>query len=138
VIGTVLQIKVRDLDSIILDIYRTLLINNMASDQNFVDFIIGQLQSIDEITYKKMFGEYALYARNKIFALICDNKLFIKPTLSGRNYILDDLVEVPPYTGAKPMFLIEDKIEDHEWLSNLVKITIKELPEPKPKTKKKK
>jgi TfoX/Sxy family transcriptional regulator of competence genes len=110
----------------------------MASNQNFVDFIIGQLQSIDEITYKKMFGEYALYAGNKIFALICDNKLFIKPTISGKNFILDDIVEAPPYTGAKPMILIEDKIEDHEWLSNLVKITIKELPEPKPKAKKKK
>jgi TfoX/Sxy family transcriptional regulator of competence genes len=110
----------------------------MASNQNFVDFVIGQLQSIDELTYKKMFGEYALYAGNKIFALICDNKLFIKPTLSGKNFILDEIVEAPPYTGAKPMILIEDKIEDHEWLSNLVKITIKELPEPKPKAKKKK
>jgi TfoX/Sxy family transcriptional regulator of competence genes len=110
----------------------------MASNQNFVDFVIGQLQSVDEITCKKMFGEYALYSGNKIFALICDNKLFIKPTISGKNYILDNIVEAPPYTGAKPMFLIEDKIEDHEWLSNLVKITIKELPEPKPKAKKKK
>jgi TfoX/Sxy family transcriptional regulator of competence genes len=108
----------------------------MASNQDFVDFVVGQLQSIDEITYKKMFGEYGLYAGNKIFALICDNKLFIKPTNTGKNYILDDIVEAPPYTGAKPMFLIEDKIEDHEWLSNLVKITIKELPEPKPKVKK--
>jgi TfoX/Sxy family transcriptional regulator of competence genes len=109
----------------------------MASNQNFVDFIIGQLQSVGGITYKKMFGEYALYAGNKIFALICDNKLFIKPTMSGKNYILDDIVEAPPYPGAKPMILIEDKIEDHEWLSSLVKITINELPEPKPKAKKK-
>jgi TfoX/Sxy family transcriptional regulator of competence genes len=110
----------------------------MSSNQNFVDFIIGQLQAIDEITYKKMFGEYALYKGNKIFALICDNKLFIKPTISGKEYLLNDIVEAPPYTGAKPMFLIEDKIEDHEWLSNLVKTTIEELPEPKPKVRKKK
>jgi TfoX/Sxy family transcriptional regulator of competence genes len=111
---------------------------NMASNQNFVDFVIGQLQSIDELSHKKMFGEYALYAGNKIFALICDNKLFIKPTIAGKNFMPDDIVEAPPYTGAKPMFLIEDKIEDHEWLTNLVKITVKELPEPKPKAKKKK
>ena len=83
-----------------------------------------------------MFGEYALYSGNKIFALICDNKLFIKPTIAGRNYI-QNVVEAPPYTGAKPSFLIEDKIEDHEWLCTLVKLTVSELPEPKPKKKKK-
>ena len=110
----------------------------MASNQDFVDFIIGQLQSVDEITYKKMFGEYALYSGGKIFALVCDNKLFVKPTVSGENYVSDDIVKAPPYAGAKPMILIGDKIEDHEWLSNLVKITVKELPEPKPKNKKKK
>ena len=107
----------------------------MSSNQNFVDFVIGQLQAAGDITFKKMFGEYALYSGNKIFALICDNKLFIKPTISGRNFIRD-VVEAPPYTGAKPSFLIEDKIEDHEWLCALVKLTVSELPEPKPKKKK--
>jgi hypothetical protein len=34
-------------------------------------------------------------------------------------------------------FLVEDKIEDHVWLSTLVKLTVNELPEPKPKKKKK-
>jgi TfoX/Sxy family transcriptional regulator of competence genes len=110
---------------------------NMASNQDFVDFIIGQLQSAGSISYKKMFGDYGLYSGNKIFALICDNKLFIKPTISGKNFI-KDIVEAPPYPGAKNSFLIENKIEDHEWLSTLVKLTVSELPEPKPKKKKKK
>ncbi len=109
----------------------------MASKQDFVDFVIGQLQSAGDISFKKMFGEYALYSGNKVFALICDNKLFIKPTIAGKNYIRD-VVEAPPYPGAKPSFLIEDKIEDHEWLSTLVKLTLNELPEPKPKKAKKK
>ena len=47
------------------------------------------------------------------------------------------VVEAPPYTGAKPSFLIEDKLDDHEWLSELVKITVNELPEPKVRKKKK-
>lgn len=108
----------------------------MSSKQDFVDFVIGQLQSAGDISFKKMFGEYALYSGNKVFALICDNKLFIKPTNAGRNYI-HDVIEAPPYPGAKPGFLIEDKIEDHEWLSTLVKLTVRELPEPKPKKMKK-
>ena len=109
----------------------------MPSNQDFVDFVIGQLQSAEDITFKKMFGEYALYSGNKVFALICDNKLFIKPTNAGKNYI-QDVVEAPPYPGAKPSFLVEERIEDHEWLSTLVKLTVSELPEPKLKKKKKK
>ena len=108
----------------------------MPSNQDFVDFVIGQLQSAEDITFKKMFGEYALYSGNKVFALICDNKLFIKPTTAGKNYI-QDVVEAPPYPGAKPSFLVEERIEDHEWLSTLVKLTVSELPEPKLKKKKK-
>jgi TfoX/Sxy family transcriptional regulator of competence genes len=107
----------------------------MASQQKFVDFIIEQINIPEQISCKKMFGEYGLYFGNKMFALVCDNKLFIKPTLSGREYIID-VVEEAPYTGAKPCFLIEDKIEDSFWLRKLVEITVKELPESKPKKKK--
>jgi len=109
----------------------------MASDQNFVDFVLDQIENAGEVTAKKMFGEYGVYSDGKIFALICDNQLFIKPTEAGRAFI-GNVVEAPPYTGAKSSFLIEDKIEDREWLSELVRVTVKELPDPKPKKKKKK
>lgn len=107
----------------------------MASNQKFVDFVTDQIRGAGEIVAKKMFGEYGIYSDGKIFALICDNKLFIKPTNSGRAFI-GKVVESPPYPGAKPSFLIEDKMEDSEWLSELVRISVKELPEPKPKKKK--
>ncbi len=107
----------------------------MASDQNFVDFVLDQIKNAGAVTAKKMFGEYGLYADEKLFGLICDNKLFIKPTNSGRDFI-GNVLESPPYEGAKPSFLIEDKLEDSEWLSELVKLSIKELPLPKPKKKK--
>ena len=108
----------------------------MATDKAFVDFVLDQIENAGEITAKKMFGEYGVFSNGKIFALICDNKLFIKPTESGRAFI-QDVVQAPPYKGAKPSFLIEDKIEDREWLSELIRISLKELPEPKPKKKKK-
>lgn len=107
----------------------------MPSDQKFVDFVLDQIENAGEITAKKMFGEYAIYSDEKLFGLICDNQLFIKPTTSGRAFI-GNVVEAPPYEGAKPSFLIEDKIEDSEWLSELVSVTVKELPMPKPKKKK--
>lgn len=109
----------------------------MGSDKGFVEFVVDQIENAGEISYKHMFGEYGIYSGNKIFGLICDNKLFIKPTEAGRAFI-KDVVEAPPYPGAKPSFLIEDKLEDREWISELVRISLKELPEPKPKKKKKK
>lgn len=109
----------------------------MASDKEYVDFVLDQIVNAGEITAKKMFGEYGIFSNGKIFALICDNKLFVKPTEAGRIFI-KDVVEAPPYPGANSSFLIEDKVEDREWISELVKITIKELPEPKPKKQKKK
>jgi TfoX/Sxy family transcriptional regulator of competence genes len=107
----------------------------MASEQKFVDFIADQIGFSENVTNKKMFGEFGLYFDNKLFGLICDNKLFIKPTQSGREYI-KDVVEASPYPGAKPIFLIEEKLDDREWLRKLVKITVNELPEPKLKKSK--
>jgi len=109
----------------------------MASDQNFVDFIADQMADAGRITARKMFGEYAVYVDGKIVALICDNRLFIKPTRAGRAFI-GDVLEAPAYPGAKMSFLIEDKFEDRDWLSALVSATAAELPEPKPKTNHKK
>ena len=106
----------------------------MASDLDFVEFVVDQMENSGVITYRKMFGEYAVYCEGKVVALVCDNQLFIKPTEAGKAYI-GNVVEAPPYPGAKPSFLIEEQIEDKDWISNLVRLTERELPEPKPKTK---
>jgi TfoX/Sxy family transcriptional regulator of competence genes len=106
----------------------------MSSDENFVQFVVEQMEDAGIITYRKMFGDYAVYCEGKVVALICDNKLFVKPTEGGRAFI-GDVVEAPAYTGAKLSFLIEDKFEDREWISELIRITEKELPVPKPKKK---
>ncbi len=108
----------------------------MSSDENFVKFIVDQIEDAGVINYKKMFGEYGIYSDGKIVALVCDDQLFVKQTDSGRSFI-GDVVEAPPYPGAKSSFLIEDKFEDREWFSALIRITAKELPAPKPKKKRK-
>jgi len=109
----------------------------MASDLSFVEFVADQIENAGQISYRKMFGEYALYNNGKVVALICDNQLFVKPTHAGRAFI-GDVLEAPPYPGAKPSFLIEEKLEDREWVSKLIAITEKELPLPKPKKPRKK
>lgn len=108
----------------------------MASDKDMVEFIAEQMDEAGDITYRSMFGEYGIYCDAKIIGLICDNKLFIKPTIIGREFI-GNVVEAPPYPGAKNYFLIEKELEDSEWLSELVRLSVTELPLPKPKKKKK-
>jgi TfoX/Sxy family transcriptional regulator of competence genes len=108
----------------------------MASDLGFVEYVVDQIQNAGEITYRKMFGEYALYSDAKVVALICDNQLFVKPTQAGKSFI-GNIAEAPPYPGAKLYFLIEEQIDDRDWLSQLIKLTADELPPPKPKKKKK-
>ncbi|MCX6282699.1 MAG: TfoX/Sxy family protein [Bacteroidetes bacterium] len=107
----------------------------MATNKNFIEFITDQLESSGEISSKLMFGEYAIYLNGKVVALAADNKFFVKPTEGGREFI-GNPVEAPAYPGAKMSFLIEDKLEDREWLCELIRVTARELPEPKPKKKK--
>jgi len=108
----------------------------MASDLDFVEFVVDQMGNAGSITHRKMFGEYALYCEGKVVALVCDNQLFVKPTKAGKSFI-GDVVEAPPYPGAKPSFLIEEQLEDKDWISSLIRLTEKELPEPKQKKKSK-
>jgi TfoX/Sxy family transcriptional regulator of competence genes len=107
----------------------------MASDVAFVEFVVDQMSEAGHIASRKMFGEYAIYCDAKVVALVCDNQLFVKPTEKGRVYI-GDVVEAPPYPGAKQYFLVEDRFEDREWLSELIRITTQEVPDSKPKESK--
>jgi TfoX/Sxy family transcriptional regulator of competence genes len=110
----------------------------MASDKDFADFILEQIEGAGQVSARKMFGEYAIYCKGKVIALICDNQLFVKPTDKGKLYI-GDVTEAPPYAGAKNYFLIEDQLEDREWLSELIRITTRDLPvskKTKPKNRK--
>ena len=107
----------------------------MASDQEFVDFLVDQMGDAGVVRGMKMFGEYALYCGDKVVALVCDNQLFVKPTPGGRAFIGAPL-EAPPYPGAKNAFRIEDAFEDREWIAQLIRITAAELPPPKPKQRK--
>lgn len=108
----------------------------MASTQQGVDFVLGQLAEAGDVSARKMFGEYGIYRRDKIVALFCDDQLFVKPTGGGRA-IIGKVKEAPPYPGAKPWFLITfDQCEDGEWLSDLIRITFRELPPTKTKATK--
>lgn len=108
----------------------------MATDKSFADFIVEQLTGAGNITCRKMFGEYGVYCDGKIVALLCDNRLFVKPTEAGRGFI-GEVTLAPPYPGAKDYFLIEEQIDDSDWLCRLVRASADQLPPPAPRKKKK-
>jgi TfoX/Sxy family transcriptional regulator of competence genes len=107
----------------------------MSSDANFVQYVVDQLEAAGDITSRKMFGEYALYCNAKVVGLICDNRLFVKPTEGGRKFI-GKPVEAPAYPGARPSYLIEEKLEDRKWLVELIRITEREVSATKTKKRK--
>ena len=71
----------------------------MASQQGTVDFLLDQLAGAGGVSAKKMFGEYGLYCDGKMFAIVADDMLLIKPTEVGRAWITAQgaLQEAPPY-----------------------------------------
>jgi TfoX/Sxy family transcriptional regulator of competence genes len=109
----------------------------MSTDTSFIDYLRDQLSAAGDLTFKKMFGEYAVYLEGKVVALVCDNQLFIKPTQTGRALLenMDDVSEAPPYSGAKPSFLIGEALENRQAIAQILQATAAELPLPKPKKK---
>ena len=103
----------------------------MASTKDYADFILEQLSGLDEITARKMMGEYILYFREKVFGGIYDNRFLVKSTKSAREKMPDTSLEVP-YDGAKPMLLV-DNVENRDFLRELVLAIYEELPETKKK-----
>ena len=107
----------------------------MASNIDFVQYIVDQCSKAGDIVAKKMFGDYGIYCDGKIFGLICDDKFFLKPTEAVRPLLRKEELR-PPYEGAKDYFYIAD-VDDRDYLSQIVGETYKALPEPKPKKKNK-
>ena len=96
------------------------------TSKDYADFILEQLSGLDEITARKMMGEYILYYQDKIIGGIYDNRFLVKPTKSAREKMPDAPLELP-YDGAKPMLLV-DNVENRDFLKELVLSMYDELP----------
>lgn len=104
----------------------------MSSTKDYLDYVLDQIKDQELVRSRKMFGEYAIYYDEKVVALICDNQLFIKNTGEGFSFIENELGKdsihlAPPFPGAKDWILLEDEIEDREFLNELLEITRENL-----------
>lgn len=95
----------------------------MATTKDYRDFILEQLNLLDNITCKSMMGEYLLYYNGILFGGIYDDRLLIKIVDSNKKY---NMLEKVPYKNAKPMYLVDD-VDNRETLRDIVLDTYKDL-----------
>lgn len=50
----------------------------MATSQEYIEFVCEQLVGVENVRYKKMFGEYMVYVNDKPVLLVCDNTVYVK------------------------------------------------------------
>lgn len=94
----------------------------MATNKDYLVYVLELLREVRGISYKKMMGEYILYKDGIIFGGIYDNRFLIKKTKSLVN---SELNEEIPYPTGKPMFLVDS--EDPDEIKDLVHMVIKDL-----------
>ena len=103
----------------------------MASNKDYLDFILEQLSGLGNVTYRAMMGEYILYWRGRIIGGIYDDRFLVKPTKSALAMMPDAGREIP-YEGAKEMLLVNN-VDSREFLAELITAIYGELPAPKKK-----
>ena len=95
----------------------------MATTIDYRDFILEQLNLLDNITCKSMMGEYLLYYNGILFGGIYDDRLLFKIVDSTKKYNMQESI---PYESAKPMYLVDD-VDNQETLRDIVLDTCKYL-----------
>jgi len=105
----------------------------MASSVDTALYICDQAGLGRRLTYRKMFGEFAVYLDGKVVGLICDDELFLKPTPECKAY-LGEVAEAPPFPGARNFYVLSAFLDDTERLSEALRITARALPERRSKS----
>lgn len=103
----------------------------MASSRQYLDYVLEQLSTLEEISYKAMMGEFIIYYKGKVVGGIYDDRFLVKQIKSSKKLMPDAPLELP-YEGAKEMFLVED-IDNKEFLNRLFNEMYDELSVPKKK-----
>lgn len=109
----------------------------MATTVDYIDFVMDSLSHVRaELSYKKMFGEYCVYANGKPVLLVCDNMVYAKIEPCTEQF-RDRLPTGVPYSGAKLRYVLD--MEDWELVQQVVELLERHTPLklPKPRQSKK-
>lgn len=105
----------------------------MACRIEFIEALCELINRVGSIRYRKMFGEYMIYANDKPIILVCDNTAFVKilPELSD---VLQDAEKGVPYPSAKEHYILDT--DRKSLINDVARILEKITTLPKSKTNK--
>ena len=78
----------------------------MATSQEYIEFVCEQLVGIENVRYKKMFGEYMVYVNDKPVLLVCDNTVYVKK-LPEIEELMSGAECGVPYDSAKEHYILD-------------------------------
>jgi TfoX/Sxy family transcriptional regulator of competence genes len=87
-----------------------------------------------EATAKAMFGGYCVYVDGKVVGLVCDGRIFVKPTPETES--LDTWADrAPAYPGAKDSWRLPNDalVSDPDRVVEAFRVTAAALPAPRPR-----
>ena len=87
----------------------------MASNKDYLIYVLELLKEVNGLSYRKMMGEYVFYKGNIVFGGIYDNRFLVKNTKSMEEYHLKEQI---PYPKGRPMLLIDS--EDPDLIKEIV------------------
>lgn len=105
----------------------------LATEKTVLTRLLSILPT-DDISSRPMMGEYPLYYRGRMFGMVCDNRLLIKPVAAAVER-MPNAPLVRPYEGAKDMLLV-DETQPPTLLLALLESMYDQLPEKTPSKKK--
>ena len=103
----------------------------MATDIDFVNYLIDQLKGIGAVMSKKMFGEYMVYVNQKPVILVCNNTAYVKMLENIKPYFENGETDFP-YKGAKEHYVLD--VDNRETLIEIIKEVEKVAKIPKKKS----
>lgn len=106
----------------------------MATSKEFMDFVMDQLANVEDLTTKKMFGEYMVFGNGKPVLLICDDTVYVKMLPQVMDMFAQHEVTPTtgfPYQGAREHYILD--IENIDLSVDMVRLLEEILPVPKPK-----
>ena len=80
----------------------------MPTSKKTIAYLTDQLASLHTVSTKRMFGEYCLYFDGVPIAFICSDQLFIKPTKTNKQLLINEALK------------IQNQLDAHSAINNIV------------------
>lgn len=78
----------------------------MASEMEFIEYVVTQMEDLGNVRYRKMFGDCMIYLNERPVILVCDNTTYVKKHPAIEELMRESETGIP-YEGAKEYYIID-------------------------------